>query len=74
MLQIVGLIFILALIYAVKAIAIAKQSGELAQMSASFSWMHARKQDAEMAEAWTVEEPAKAPERVTRGTLRPAGA
>ena len=51
MLQIVGLIFILALIYAVKAIAIAKQSGELAQMSASFSWMHARKQDAEMAEA-----------------------
>ena len=72
MLQILGLILIIALIYAVKAVSIARQHKDLAANSASFSYMSLREEDEAVAESWTVEEERES--GVSLGTLRGAHA
>ena len=72
MLQLIGLIVILALIYAVKAISVVRQHKDLAANSASFSFMSLREEDEAVAESWTVEEEREP--SVSLGTLRGAHA
>lgn len=72
MLQLIGLILILALIYTVKAVSISRQHEDLAANSASFSFMSAREEDEAVAESWTVEEEREP--SVSLGTLRGAHA
>ena len=56
MVQLVVFIIVLAVVYAVKAFAIAKTHDDLAVNSASFSWASARPQDEATAASWAVEE------------------
>ena len=60
MMQIVALVFVLALVYAIKTISVMRQHEELAQDCASFSWMHAREEDVALAESWATEEETEA--------------
>ena len=74
MLEIIGFVAIVALVYSVKAVAVMKTHDELAVDSTSFSWASVRPEDVALAESWTVEEPAAAPQRVPVGALRHVGA
>jgi len=56
MIQLIALVLVIAAVYAIKAFAIMRQHDELALNSTSFSWASAREQDAEEAQAWTIEE------------------
>lgn len=56
MVQLVVFLVVLAIVYAVKAVVVAKTHDELAANSASFSWAAARPQDETTAASWVVEE------------------
>jgi len=56
MVQLVVFLIVLAIVYAVKAVVVAKTHDELAVNSASFSWAAARPQDEATAASWAVEE------------------
>ena len=75
MLQVIGFVLVIALVFAIKAVVIVKSHDDLAAQSASFSWMSARPQDVAVAESWSVAEEAAVSEAsVPLGNLRPAGA
>ena len=58
MMQLVVFIAVLAVVFALKAVAIVKTHDDLAVNSASFSWAAARPQDEAKAEAWAEQEEA----------------
>ncbi len=71
MLQIVGFVFVLALVYAIKVVVVMRAHEELVEDCATFSWMSAHPEDQAVAESWTLEEePTQA--GVVVGGLRPA--
>ena len=77
MVQLVAFIVVLALVYAIKAVAIARTHDELAQDSASFSWAAARPEDVATAASWAEEEEAVVQRRAVASSpsmLRHAGA
>ena len=72
MLQIIGLVFVVAVVYAIKAVVIARSHVRLADLGSSFSWMHARPEDEVLAATWAVEEePQRLEARVPVHALRP---
>lgn len=75
MLQIVGFVVVLAVVYAVKALAVVRTHEELAEQSVAFSWTAPRPEDVETAAAWAVEEEAaaRAASNVSLPALRQAG-
>lgn len=74
MAQIIGLVLVIALVYAVKAVAVMRSHDDIAEKFTSFSWMSVRAEDKATVESWAVEEEAKASETaVSLGGLRPAG-
>lgn len=73
MVQIIGFMLVVVLVYAVKAAVIVKSHDDIAEKSESFSWMHARSEDEAIAESWAVEEPQVSEASVSLGSLRPAG-
>lgn len=58
MVQLVVFIAVLAVVFAVKAVAIVKTHDELVANSVSFSWAAARPQDETKAESWAEQEEA----------------
>ena len=56
MVELIGFVAIIAVVYVLKAVSISKTHELLAENCASFSWASAREEDAAMAESWTVEE------------------
>lgn len=56
MVQLAVFILVLALVYAAKAVAVAKTHADLASKSATFSWASVRPEDEATAASWTVEE------------------
>ena len=73
MLQVIGFVLVIAAVYAIKAVVIARTHEQLAEQGSSFSWMHARTEDEAVAATWSVEEEPRAAEsRVSVGVLRPA--
>lgn len=74
MLQIIGLVLVIAVVFAIKAVAIVRTHDQLIAQDASFSWMHARPEDEAVAATWSVEEEAQRSDtRVAVGALRPIG-
>ena len=74
MVELIGFVVIIAAIYIVKAVSIAKTHGELAEDCASFSWASAREEDVLKAESWAVEEEPKATDYASSlGTFRRIG-
>ena len=73
MIEIIGLVAVLAVVFALKAVSIAKTHDELVADCASFSWASAREEDAALAESWTVEEEPRTPDYATVGTFRRVG-
>ena len=79
MVQLVVFVLALVAVYAIKAVAVARTHDELAQNSASFSWMSARPEDEATAASWaTAEEAESAVQRRvamgSTGALRRVGA
>ena len=74
MLQIIGLVLVIAAVFAIKTVAIVRTHDRLIAQDASFSWMHVRPEDEAVAAAWSVEEEARHSDaRVAVGALRPIG-
>lgn len=73
MLQIAGIVLVLAAIYAIKAFAITRNTEHMAEQSASFSWMSMREQDRETAAAWAEQETIRPRENISLNSLRRAG-
>ena len=67
MLQLLGLILVIAAIYGVKAFFIVRQHAQLAEQDTSFNFMSMREEDEATAESWTVEEEPAVPMIGLRG-------
>ena len=77
MVQLVVFVLVLALVYAIKAVVIARTHDELVQDATSFSWAAARPQDEVTAASWAIEEEAVEQRRAVASSptmLRHAGA
>lgn len=75
MLQVIGIVVVLAVVYVIKAVAVMKSHESLAEQSTAFSWARMRAEDEATAAAWATEEETVtvSEPRVTLGTLRHAG-
>lgn len=75
MIQLIVFLIVLAVVFALKTVAVLKTQDDIIANSEAFSWMHAREQDAETAAQWATEEDTElaVQPRVSMGTMRRVG-